>query len=231
MSEGWKQGEAEALTAKAKVLIESEKREAAGFALEHALELWPECSQAREALTALDAGAEWAQVAKPLGSLLLASGVLGGVAAMVSGYVTRVHPHLATPTNKLGGWCAILVLIAIVGVVSFRRAELPERLVSTQTLGVWGFVGLAGALTQVIGYMLHLGPYALIPVTSLLIGIGFATLAFQAGRWLMAPALACFAAGVVLAAFPQFSREILGGMLIVAMGGSGLALRLGAPLR
>ena len=40
----------------------------------------------------------------------------------------------------------------------------------------------------------------------------------------------CFATSLVLAALPAYSREILGSMLLLALGGVGLAIRLGAPL-
>lgn len=174
--------------------------------------------------------ADWSGVAGPLGTLLLAGGVLGGITAIVSGYLTLNRPELATPLIKFSLWATTCVVVGVLGLIQFRRTELPDKLISTQTLGVWVFIAIAGALTQVVGRMLHLGPYALIPVTSLLIGVGIATLAFQTRRWLLAPALACFAASLFLGAYPQFSRYILGCMLLVGVGGLGLALRLGAPL-
>jgi hypothetical protein len=172
----------------------------------------------------------WSDLAAPLGTLLLTGGVLGGIAAITSGFMRRNHPELATPEAKFSVWAAVMVVVAIVGLIQFRKVDVSERLFSTQTMGVWVFIALAGVLVQVIGRMLNLGPYALIPVTTLLIGIGIATLAFQTRRWLVAPALACFATSLVLAALPDYSREILGTMLLVAVGGVGLAIRLGAPL-
>jgi hypothetical protein len=180
--------------------------------------------------TAAEAPAGWSDMARPLGTLLLTGGLLGGAMAITSGYLRRHQPELSTPLIKFSGWAAVFLIVGIVGLVQFRKVRLPDKLVSTQTLGVWVFVALAGVLVQVIGHMLRLGPYALIPVTTLLIGIGIATLAFQTRLWLLGPALLCFATSLVLAALPHYSREILGSMLIVAVGGVGLAIRLGAPL-
>jgi hypothetical protein len=170
------------------------------------------------------------EVERPLGTLLMVAGVLGGLGAITSGVLRRSFPDYTSPMIRTVGWATICVVVGILGLVLFRKVQLPDRLVTKQTFGVWLFIAIAGALTQIVGYMLYLGPYALIPVTSLLFGVGIATLAFQTRRWLLAPALACFAVSLLLAAMPQYSREILGAMLIVAMGGVGLSFRMGAPL-
>ena len=108
--------------------------------------------------------------------------------------------------------------------------DLSHRLFSTQTMGVWVFIAIAGVIVQVIGYMLDLGPYALIPVTTLLIGIGIATLAFQTRRWVLIPAAGWYVGSLLIALSPEFEVDVFGLVWALNLGGSGIAIKLGATL-
>jgi len=93
-----------------------------------------------------------------------------------------------------------------------------------------GAILVASVFIEGVNALLGLPNYHLLGAHSLLLGVGIASLAFQTRLWLLLPAAVFYPASLLMAAYPDSGREILGVLFFFVLGGIGLSFRLGFVL-
>ena len=97
-------------------------------------------------------------------------------------------------------------------------------------LGIRGAVGIACVLTGVMNEEQHDPPFHATCYSSLMIAIGFVSMAFQTQRWLLAPAAAFLLCGLLMAIFRSLAIAMFGATWLIVNTSVGIALRMGATL-
>jgi serine/threonine-protein kinase len=172
---------------------------------------------------------DWSAIARPLGSVFLAAGILGGAGALV----TRVL--LADPTTRsvpiLGAlWGSLAVVSGAYALVKLRRGRAMGSLLSPRVVGTWAAVAVGCFANGITAYIRHRAPFEDAHQSTTMIAIGFAVMALQTRLWLLAPAAAFFAGALYMGAYPQHSVGIFGTLWFLSLSGVGISFKLGARL-
>jgi len=173
---------------------------------------------------------DWSAIAAPLGTVFITAGLAGGG----GGFVTTLglqYRHVGPVLPALGVvWALVALGIGAAAVARLRRSGVPDSLVSPRMLGIWGAVALGCVLVGIMNEVMHDAPFHGSCYSALMIAIGFAAMAFQTQRWLLAPAAAFFACGVLMAVFSTHAIAIFGATWLVVNTSVGVALHRGATL-
>jgi serine/threonine-protein kinase len=172
---------------------------------------------------------DWSRLAAPLAGVFAFCGVLGASVLMATKYLIARYGPSALWINA-GVWLAAACVTAIFAVTRLHGARVPGSLVSPRILGTWGAVALA---CLAVGGFNELRPVKLahdMIYPALLVGVGFASMALQTRRWLLAPAAGFYLAAGAVAMWPDWGYEILASAWLTMMIAVGVALRTGATL-
>jgi serine/threonine protein kinase len=173
---------------------------------------------------------DWSAIARPLGTTLLLVGIFGGLGIVDSYLLRHVFTPYDSPVNRFLLWLPIIFGVGIVSIKQFRKVRFSGSLISMQTIGIWGAILIASVFIEGVNALLGLPNYHLLGAHSLLLGVGIASLAFQTRMWLLIPAAVFYPASLLMAAYPDAGREILGVLFFFVLGGIGLSFRLGFVL-
>jgi hypothetical protein len=172
---------------------------------------------------------DWSATGSPLGTTYIVGGVLGSAAMFFTRYMlTHDIPYGLIINASV--WVLCSLSIGAVAFTLLRRAHVPDSLVSPRLIGMWGAVALGGMAVGALNE-LRATPLAHDMVfCALIVGIGFASMAFQTRLWLLVPSGLFFAGALVCALFPDRGFEVMGVLWFLGMVGVGVALKLGATL-
>jgi eukaryotic-like serine/threonine-protein kinase len=171
---------------------------------------------------------DWAAVGRPLGGVFLAGGAAGGAMSVASQVIMALELSHGV---ALVGWAAITISLGALALVRLRAVPVPDSLVSPRVLGSWAFVALACFGSVVINDVRGLPPFHDANYVMSMIGIGFASMAFQTRRWLLAPAAACIAGSLMMGFLPTRHALVSFGVLwMLVLCSVGVALLRGAEL-
>jgi hypothetical protein len=175
----------------------------------------------REQATLLDSSV----VARPLGTLFITAGVVGGLASIPTRLLfARGVEAAVAPVTVL--WTCIALGTGAYAYAVLRRAR--KSLVSPRVAWTWAAVGAGCLLSGVVGWAQGSAPFQNASYAAMMIAIGFVAMAMQTRLWLVVPALTAFAGALALAFLPQQAVEIFGLLWFVTLTGVGVALRRGA---
>lgn len=172
---------------------------------------------------------DWSPIASPLGNTFVLGGVFGAVLLMGARRVADsgiAHSALIL----FGVWLLFCGGLGLYTLVRLRRTRVPDSLLSPRMIGTWAAVAVGAILGGVINELRHQPPYHNICDSSIMIGIGFVSMAFQTRLWLLVPAVAFYVGAGLIALVPQYNTEIFALIWLVGMGGVGVAFKLGATL-
>ncbi len=173
---------------------------------------------------------DWSAVESALGTLMVISGVaISGATLIVDHGVRQDDPSFWMPAI-LGMWFTVLPLLGGIAWALLRRTNVPDSLLVGRLVGTWGTVALACLLNQAVVVTQGLPERASGAGAALLLGIGFAGMAFQTRRWLLVPAIVFLAMAVPIAWLDQDGLRALAATWLVTFMGAGLALHAGAGL-
>jgi hypothetical protein len=172
---------------------------------------------------------DWSAIAPTLSTLFLTAGVGGaGCLLLTQAFATGDDPRGEPFAAVL--WVAFVCAIGLLARSLLRRASVRRSLLSARTLGLWGTVAV-GCLAVAISNELHgEPPFRHTNYAAILIGVGFAAMAFQARRWLLLPAAVFGVGGIAMAVVPTYALTIFGVAWLLAIGGVGAAIRFGARI-
>jgi hypothetical protein len=172
---------------------------------------------------------DWSPIASPLGNTFVLGGVVGGV--LLLGARRVADSGIAYSALILFGvWLLFCGSLGLYTLVRLRRTRVPDSLLSPRMIGTWAAVAVGAILGGVINELRHQPPYHNICDSSLMIAIGFVSMAFQTRLWLLVPAAAFYAGAGLIALVPQYNTEIFALIWLVGMGGVGVAFKRGATL-
>lgn len=168
---------------------------------------------------------EIAQLARPFGGMLLAVGVFGALGIFLSFLLRGPGMAYDSPLIRFLLWMPIILGVGGYVLHTFRMLNLPPGFITGPTIGIWSAI-LAGSVgVEVIAAIAKLPFYRLIGVHAILVGVGIAAFAFRVQRWFLVVAGLFYIAGIVMTLYPAQSREILGVVLLLGIGGCGLSMR------
>jgi hypothetical protein len=173
---------------------------------------------------------DWRFIARPLGTVFIVAAVLGLLGAALSRQALEAGPahwaiHPRTP------WVALVAIIGGFAFFKVRTARVPDSVVSPRMLGVWAAVAIGCAATGITAELRGQPPFRDACYQAFMVAIGFAGMGFETKRWLLLPAAAFFAVGMVMAAWPRHNPEIFGAVWFVTFTAVGVMLRRSARER
>ncbi len=179
----------------------------------------------REAAKRLD----WSAIARPLGSVFLAAGILGGAGALVTRVLLR---DAATRTVPLLGalWGSLAVVSGLYSLVKLRRGRATGSLLSPRVVGTWAAVAIGCFVNGIAAFQRHRAPFEDAHNSTTMIAIGFAAMALQTRLWLLVPSAAFFVGALYMGSYPEHSVGIFGTLWFLSLSGVGVAFKMGARI-
>jgi serine/threonine-protein kinase len=172
---------------------------------------------------------DWSAIARPLGSVFLAAGILGGAGALATRMLLRDPVTRSVPL--LGAmWGSLAVVSGGYALVKLRKGRAVGSLLSPRVVGTWAAVAMGCFANGITAYLRHRAPFEDAHQSTTMIAIGFAVMALQTRLWLLVPAAAFFAGALYMGAYPQHSVGIFGTLWFLSLSGVGIAFKLGARL-
>ncbi len=172
---------------------------------------------------------DWSAIARPLGSVFLAAGILGGAGALATRILLRDQAMRSVPL--LGAiWGSLAIVSGGYAHVKLRRGRAVGSLLSPRVVGTWAAVAMGCFANGITAYLRHRAPFEDAHQSTAMISIGFAVMALQTRLWLLVPAAAFFAGALYMGAYPQHSVGIFGTLWFLSLSGVGIAFKLGARI-
>jgi eukaryotic-like serine/threonine-protein kinase len=172
---------------------------------------------------------DWSAIARPLGSVFLAAGILGGAGALVTRVLLRDPETRSVPMLGLL-WGSLAVVSGLYALVKLRSGRATGSLLSPRVVGSWAVVAMGCFANGITAYQRHRAPFEDAHNSTTMIAIGFAVMALQTRLWLLVPAAAFFAGAVYMGAYPQHSVGIFGALWFLSLSGVGVAFKMGARI-
>jgi len=172
---------------------------------------------------------DWPRISPVLGHVFILGGLAGPLLLAVTRLLIEGRVEQAFYVNA-ATWIAVASLVGGYAYFALRRVQMPRSIAATRVLGTWAAVALA---CLAVGLFNELRPVPLnedMGYACLLMGVGFVAMALQTRRWLLAPAAIFFFAALAIALQPERGYELNATAWVIALGGTGLALRRGATL-
>jgi hypothetical protein len=172
---------------------------------------------------------DWSAIARPLGSVFLAAGILGGAGALATRVLLRDPETRSVPL--LGTlWGSLAVVSGVYALVKLRRGRAVGSLLSPRVVGTWAAVAIGCFANGITAYARHRAPFEDAHQSTTMIAIGFAVMALQTRLWLLVPSAAFFVGALYMGAYPQHSVGIFGTLWFLSLSGVGIAFKMGATL-
>jgi eukaryotic-like serine/threonine-protein kinase len=172
---------------------------------------------------------DWSSIAPNLSSVFIASGVLGGLAALASSRILASGvPNAGWYLSAM--WLGVAAVAGVYAIHKLRRSKVPDSLVSPRVVAIWAMVVLGCISNGISGRARGLAPFNDANYSATMIAFGFAAMALQTRLWLLAPAAAFFVGGIVMGYRPDWGVEVFGALWAISMIGVGVAFRFGATL-
>lgn len=166
---------------------------------------------------------DWSELSHPLGNLFIVAGFLG----MFCSIGTNLIWKNSVPEANL--WVTVIwvVFALLFGTLAFPLLWSHRgRVLALRMFGIWGAINLACLSHGVIVVARDQSPQQGVSDICFMFAIGLVATAFQARRWLLAPAIVFFLGGWVTFAFEEYSLEIFAVIWGVIWCGIGLGLRV-----
>jgi eukaryotic-like serine/threonine-protein kinase len=166
---------------------------------------------------------DWSELSKPLGNLFIIAGLLGMLGCIATSLVWVHFPNHARAIFTLI-WASFGIIIgglALPLLWTHRGSVLAMRM-----FGIWGAVNIACLSNGMMNGIAGAPPNETVDDACFMFGIGLVASAFQARRWLLAPALLFFLGGWMCFIGQDVALEILAVLWAVIWCGIGLGLRL-----
>ncbi|MDF1667503.1 MAG: hypothetical protein P1V97_37540, partial [Planctomycetota bacterium] len=166
---------------------------------------------------------DWSELSRPLGNLFIVAGFLGMFCSIGTNLIWQNNMSQA----KL--WVPVIwILFALLlAVLAFPLLWSNRgRVLALRMLGIWGTINLACLSHGIILVARDQPRHQGVSDVCFMFAIGLVATAFQARRWLLAPATIFFLGGWVTFAFDDYSMEIFAVIWGVIWCGIGLGLRI-----
>lgn len=166
---------------------------------------------------------DWTELSRPLGNLFIVAGFLGMFGSIATNLIWKSNSSQANLWVPII-WILFALLLACLAFPLLWSNR--GRVLALRMLGIWGTINLACLSHGVILVARDQPRHQGVSDVCFMFAIGLVATAFQARRWLLAPATLFFLGGWVTFAFEDYSLEIFAVIWGVIWCGIGLGLRI-----
>lgn len=166
---------------------------------------------------------DWSELSRPLGNLFIIAGFLGMLGSIATNLIWQYElPQAHSWITAI--WLAFAVLL---GVLAFPLLWSNRgQVLALRMFGIWGAVNLACLSHGLLVVARDQSPQDGVSDVCTMFAIGLVATAFQARRWLLAPAAIFFIGGWVTFFFGEYALEIFAVIWGITWCSIGLGLRL-----
>ena len=172
---------------------------------------------------------DWAPMTRAIGRAFVWGSLLAATGPLLAHYAVR-QPEPYWNWIVIAAWAVLLPALGLLARSLFRGTPIPDSRIARRLIGTWGAIALGCMLNQGVVSLQGLRLESNAAGSALLIGAGFAAMAFQTRWWVLAPAALFALSSLPIAADVEDGLLLFVAVWLVAFVGTGVALLRGARL-